>query len=72
MTAVRRWRIFYLIVVELAQKYTKALVAGFIAGLFLSVGFWKLYPFIEAQWLTPVDRIGIVGEFTPNALPLSI
>jgi len=69
MTVARRWRIFYLVVVELAQKYTKALIAGFVSGLVISLVFWKLYPFIKSQWLTPVERIGVVGSFTPNTLP---
>ncbi|OGG11986.1 hypothetical protein A2Z00_02050 [Candidatus Gottesmanbacteria bacterium RBG_13_45_10] len=57
---------------ELAQKYTKSLVLGFVAGLVLSLGFWRVYPFIQAHWLSPVDRIGMVGAFTPTTLPLSI
>lgn len=72
MTAFRRWRIFYLVVMQLAQKYTKALGVGFLAGFLLSLVFWQVYPFISQQWLTPVTRIGIVGEFTPNSLPLPI
>jgi ABC-type transport system substrate-binding protein len=72
MTVARPWRIFYLVVIELAQKYTKALIIGFFAGLFLSLGFWRVYPVIAQAWLSPVDRIGVVGEFTPNNLPLSI
>jgi peptide/nickel transport system substrate-binding protein len=72
MTVLRSWRIFYLIVIQLAQKYTKALGIGFLAGFLLSLGFWQIYPFIAQQWLTPVIRIGIVGDYTPNSLPLSI
>ena len=72
MTAFRRWRIFYLVVIELAQKYTKALLGGFVAGFLLSMLFSRVYPFIAQQWLTQTDRIGIVGEFTPNLLPLAI
>jgi peptide/nickel transport system substrate-binding protein len=72
MALSRRFRIFYLIVFELAQKYTRALVAGFILGLVITVGAVRLYPLIAQQWLAPVDRIGLVGEFTPNNLPLMI
>ncbi|OGG29879.1 hypothetical protein A3A63_02425 [Candidatus Gottesmanbacteria bacterium RIFCSPLOWO2_01_FULL_46_9] len=72
MTVFRSWRIFYLVVIELAQKYTRALVLGFLAGFLLSLGFWRVYPFVSQQWLTPVEHIGVVGEFTPNSLPLSI
>ncbi len=72
MTAFRSWRLFYLVVIELAQKYTRALVAGFFAGISLSLIFWRAYPFISQQWLTPVEHIGMVGQFTPNSLPTSI
>lgn len=72
MTAARQWKIFYLVVVELAQKYTRALVAGFLIGLAFSLAFWKFSPFIEEQWFAPVERIGIVGTFTPNTLPQQI
>lgn len=69
MTFFRSSRLFFLIAKELAQKYTRALVLGFISGLILSLTFWRLAPFIRAQWFTPVDRIGIVGEATPATLP---
>jgi peptide/nickel transport system substrate-binding protein len=72
MITLRQWRIFYLVIIQLAQKYTKALVIGFVAGLSLSLLFWRIYPFLSQQWLAPVDRIGIIGEFTPNTLPNSI
>ena len=72
MTVFRSWRIFYLVIIELAQKYTRALVMGFLAGFLLSLGFWRIYPFVSQQWLTPVEHIGVIGEFTPNSLPLSI
>lgn len=72
MAVLRSWRIFFLIVTQLAQKYTKALSVGFLAGFLLSLGFWRIYPFVSQQWLTPVSRIGIVGEYTPNSLPITI
>jgi peptide/nickel transport system substrate-binding protein len=72
MAALRSWKIAYLVVVTLARKYTKALFLGFLIGLSLSLIFWRTYPFISQQMLVPVDRIGIVGSFTPNTLPLFI
>lgn len=72
MTLFHRGRLFFLILRELAQKYTKSLVLGFVSGLVLSLGFWRIVPFIRQQWLTPVDRIGVVGEFTPVNLPIAI
>lgn len=72
MTTIRRWRLFYLIVIELSQKYTKALFGGFIAGLVLSLLFWKVYPVVFKPWFEKVERIGVVGEFTPSTLPSSV
>ncbi len=72
MTTFKRWRLFYLIGIELAQKYTGALFGGFIAGFLLSLLFWKLYPVVFKPWFMPIERIGIVGEFTPSTLPLPI
>lgn len=72
MTLLRRSRLVFLIARELAHKYTKALTLGFISGLILSIGFIRLVPLIKQQWFIPVDRIGMVGGFTPATLPLSI
>lgn len=72
MATIRTWKIAYLVIVELARKYTKALLVGFIIGLSLSLLFWRTFPFISDQFLTPVEHVGVVGAFTPNTLPLSI
>lgn len=72
MTLTHRVRLFFLITRELAQKYTKSLVLGFISGLILSFLFWRIIPFIRQEWFTPVDRIGEVGEFTPSTLPIAV
>lgn len=72
MTVSRRFKILYLIVIELAQKYTRALIGGFFLGFFIAIGFVRLYPVLIHQWIVPVERIGLVGEFTPNNLPLII
>ncbi len=72
MTVPKSVRIVFLIVVELARKYTRSLVLGFFIGLFLSFAFWKTYPLFSAVFLRPVDRIGMVGDFSPTNLPLNI
>jgi peptide/nickel transport system substrate-binding protein len=72
MTLLRKGRLVFLITRELSHKYTKALVFGFVSGLVLSVGILRLFPLIKQQWFIPVDRIGMVGDFTPATLPLSI
>lgn len=61
-----------MIVIELAQKYTKALFGGFIAGFILSLIFWKLSPILVKPFFVEIQRIGIIGEFSPNSLPQSI
>lgn len=69
MTIFGQGRLVILIARELAQKYTKALALGFISGLVLSLGFWRVLPLVHQKWFTPVARIGMVGEFTPATLP---
>lgn len=72
MKLPRPIRLFFLIVIELARKYTRSLILGFCIGLSISVLFWKMYPIIVTSWFTHIDRIGMVGEFTPSTLPLSV
>ncbi len=71
-----RWprsvRLVYLIALELARKYTRSLILGFFAGLFLSFLFWKIYPGVIAPFFHHSERIGVVGDFSPSDLPQSI
>lgn len=68
----KKLRLSYLIVIELAHKYTRSLIFGFFIGLISSLFFWKIYPFIRVKVLSSIDRIGIVGNYTPSNLPESI
>ena len=72
MKLFRRGRFFYWLARELSQKYTLWLVFGFIVGLTATVGLGRIFPYIISTWFSPVDRIGVVGEFTPTTLPTSI
>lgn len=72
MVLSRRFRIFYLVVFELAHKYTRALAGGFLLGLGLTLVAARVFPVVMTSWFSPVERIGLVGEFTPNNLPLDI
>lgn len=67
--APRSIRILFLIIIELARKYTRSLILGFCIGLFLSFVFWKTYPFVSTTLFLPTERIGLVGEFSPSTLP---
>lgn len=72
MTLLRRGRYLYWLTRELVRKYTRWLFLGFVIGLGSSLLLGNIYPFIFQQWFSPIRRIGIVGEFTPTTLPLSI
>lgn len=72
MAVARTTRFFLLILLEIARKYTRALIAGLILGVVGSIGFLRIYPNLTAIWLHPVKRIGIIGQFTPTNLPLFI
>ncbi len=72
MKLFRRGRFFYWLARELSQKYTLWLLFGFVVGLTATIGLRRIFPFVVATWFSQVDRIGIVGEFTPTTLPVSI
>ena len=72
MTLFHRGRLWYWIARDLSQKYTKALLLGLVAGLGLAIGVWRVFPVVTREWFNRVERIGMVGEFTPSTLPLSI
>lgn len=66
---MRSVRLFFLVVLELARKYTRSLILGFIAGLGLSLLFWRIYPYAIRYVIKPVERIGLVGVYNPSTLP---
>lgn len=72
MLATRPVRLFFLVVIELARKYTRSLILGFFAGLLISVLFWRAFPLLSRSFVYKTDRIGMVGEFSPSTLPSSI
>jgi len=71
MMAPRSLRLLFLIMLELARKYTRSLFLGFIAGLVLSAVFWRLYPY-ATRLIRPTQRIGMVGAYNPSTLPLVV
>jgi len=72
MRVPRSVRLFFLVIIELARKYTRSLILGFFAGLLLSVLFWRTYPLIARTLFSTTERIGMVGEFSPSTLPPTI
>lgn len=72
MAFFRRGRFLLRLTRELSHKYTVSLVFGFLLGLFGSIGIIRLYPYLSERWLAPVDRIGLVGDFTPTTLPIAV
>lgn len=72
MTVKRSIRIGFLIVQELGRKYTRFLFLGFIIGFTASFVFYRAYPLFVSQFMNKTERIGIIGEYTPSSLPLSV
>lgn len=68
----RSIRLFFLVVIELARKYTRSLILGFFAGILLSILFWRAYPLFVRSLFLHTERIGMVGEFSPSTLPPTI
>lgn len=72
MPFFKRGRFLLRLTRELSQKYTLSLIFGFLLGLFGSIAIVRFSPYIYERLLTPVDRIGLVGDFSPTTLPLSV
>ncbi len=72
MVFLRSGRFYWRLVRELSSKYTLALVFGFILGIVGSLSILRILPAVQKIWFSPVDRIGIVGDFTPTTLPGNI
>ncbi|MBI3577020.1 ABC transporter substrate-binding protein [Candidatus Gottesmanbacteria bacterium] len=68
----RRSRFFYRLGIELALKYRFALLFGFILGLTGSLALLRAAPLLTRRFLTPTERVGIVGDFSPTSLPLAV
>jgi ABC-type transport system substrate-binding protein len=72
MIGGRKIRYWYLLIVELVRVYKRALAVGFLVGLAATVVIWRLSPVLTLPFAGNVERIGLVGEFTPTTLPFSI
>lgn len=72
MTVGRAWRFYYRLIYELSAKYTSALIFGCVIGIIGSLSILRIIPVIQKTWFSPVERIGIVGDYTPTTLPVSI
>ncbi len=69
---VRRVRFLFWVFRELVVKYKRSLIVGFLAGLAVTTALGQLLPLVSQRTLSPIERIGIVGEFSPTSLPLFI
>ena len=72
MSVKRSIRIGFLIARELGRKYTRFLFLGFIIGFTASIVFYRAYPLFASSFISKTERIGIIGEYTPSSLPLSV
>lgn len=72
MAIFRRGRFYWRLIRELSAKYTVALIFGFILGIIGSLTILRILPTVTKIWFSPVARIGVIGDFTPSTLPLSV
>lgn len=68
----RRGRFFFWLVSELTVKYRWAITLGCILGIGLALILTRLHPLTFFLSSVRVERIGLVGEFTPTTLPAEI
>lgn len=69
---VRSGRFIYWLIRELIQKYKGALVFGFLIGIILPIALSHVSKNIQWLPVEKIERVGLVGDFTPSTLPASI
>ena len=69
---LRRGRFIYWLLAELVQKYKGALMLGFLIGLILPIAFSHFSKNIQWLPVEKIERVGLVGDYTPSTLPASI
>lgn len=67
-----RGRFFWWLISELSRKYRKAIVVGCLLGISIALALARAKPLVFFFSSAGVERIGIVGEFTPTTLPIEI
>jgi peptide/nickel transport system substrate-binding protein len=72
MKVSKRLRFIVWFLHDLAKRYHRALFFGFIGGLIVSISIGRLAPIILSSFARSVERIAIIGEFSPSEVPLSI
>src|SRR3990167_9272120 len=72
MQLQRSSRYAFLILVATASKYKFALFIGFLIGLVVTLGLFRILPQVAHLFSRPTQHLGVVGEFSPSTLPLSI
>ncbi len=72
MTILKRTRFLYWLIAEFGKKYAKSIGIGVLVGLVVMVLFWYFAPQVAISLFSPVERIGVVGQFTPATVPLYV
>ncbi len=54
------------------MKHRLALVSGFLMGLVGSLILVRAFPYVQRNFFLPIERIGIVGQYSPTTLPQSL
>lgn len=67
-----RGRFFWWLISELSRKYRKAIVVGCLLGISIALALARARPLMFFFSSAGVERIAIVGEFTPTTLPIEI
>ncbi|HLL60866.1 MAG TPA: ABC transporter substrate-binding protein [Candidatus Nitrosocosmicus sp.] len=65
-------RYYYWLAKSFVQKNFRVLIASFIASFFFIFLAIQFFPFINSLLFKKTERIGIVGQFKPDTLPVEI
>lgn len=69
---IHRGRFIYWFAKGILERHTKATILGILLGISATVFITRLTTIMLWFAISPTERIGIIGEYTPSTLPLSI
>ncbi|MBI4136441.1 ABC transporter substrate-binding protein [Candidatus Roizmanbacteria bacterium] len=72
MSVQRTFLISSWLIKSFIKRYKTYVVMAAVIGALVAVGFWKLYPYLKTTVFPERTVVGIVGNYRPTELPLSI
>ena len=68
----KRIRFIFRFLIAYAQRHARFILVSFIGGFFFFFSIFRITPILGQTLLPEVKRVGIVGRYDPNTLPIPV